>query len=163
LPLLAIVALATLVTGAIQGGLVPSLGLLTPRAERISPLAGIRRLFSMQGLMQTVRTLAKVAVIAVVSGLVVLGHLSELTHLGSSQLSAALDTTMRFAWELGFKVAIALFVLGMLDWLWERRRFLRRIRMTRQELKEELRESEGDPQVRARQRQRREQLVREML
>lgn len=162
-PLLGVMALTALAISVVQGGFVFAPGLLSPKFERINPLEGAKRLVSVQGLVATGKTLAKFVAVSATAALVLRSHLDELAGLGTLGLLPALKVVMGLLWDIVFRVAIAMLLLALVDWLWERRRFLQSIRMTKQEVKEEFRQSEGDPQVKAQQRRKREALHAEMM
>ncbi len=150
---LAVPLAAAIAAPALQGALVWTATPLAPKLERISPLAGARRLFSGSTLLELAKGLLKLAIVAVATVLV-LRPLAEgaerLAELGPVQL---LDVLGAQSVRLAGLVLAALLVLAAVDWAWQRLQHLRQLRMTRQEVKEELRDSEGDPTVKQRLRQ----------
>lgn len=150
---LAVPLVAALAAPALQGALVWTATPLAPKLERISPLAGARRLFSGATLLELAKGLLKLAIV-VVATLLVLRPLAEqaagLAELGPVQL---LDVLGAQSVRLAGLVLAAMAVLAAVDWAWQRLQHLRQLRMTRQEVKEELRDSEGDPIVKQRLRQ----------
>lgn len=126
---------------------------LKPDPSRISPADGFRRLFGIDGLVQFLKSALKIGFIGAIAYVAIRPHMTEFQEaVGLDPLS-----TLPLAGEALQSLFIAvLSVLGVgaaLDWLWQRQRFLQRMRMTREELKEDFRQSEGDPHVRARLRQ----------
>jgi flagellar biosynthetic protein FlhB len=162
-PFFGLLALAALASTMLQGGFTFAPNLLAPKAERVNPIAGFKRIVSAQGLVQGAKTLLKFAVVALVGFLVIRGRLPELARLGALDLMPAVGMLLDLVWELLFKSAIALLLVGVADWLWERRRFLQSLRMTKQEVKEEFRQQEGDPNVRAQVRRKRDQMHQQMM
>jgi len=160
-PLLGIVALGAVLLTFAQGGLTPSLDPLTPRLDRLNPAKALKRIFSMQGLVETLKSLLKVALAAFVAWLVLRSRLPQLLQLGEMELSGAVAAVGRIARELCLKTAVAMLVLGAADVVWQRFDYLRSLRMTREEMRQEVRETEGDPQVRGQQRRAREKLLRD--
>lgn len=150
---LAVPLVAAIAAPGLQGGLVWTATPLAPKLERISPLAGARRLFSGSTLLELAKGLLKLAIVAVATVLVLrpLAKGAEgLVELGPVQL---LDVLGAQSARLAGLVLAAMLVLAALDWAWQRLQHLRQLRMTRQEVKEELRDSEGDPTVKQRLRQ----------
>jgi flagellar biosynthetic protein FlhB len=137
----------------IQTGLVFSPEKLAPDFQKLSLTAGFKRLFSIDGLMQFLKSLVKVMLTGALAYWVVSPHLNELEHLAEldplSTLVFALDLVKR----LFFAVTAFLVVVAGADWLWQRQRFMSKMRMTKEELKEDFKQSEGDPHIRARQKQ----------
>jgi flagellar biosynthetic protein FlhB len=162
-PLLGLMAAMAVVISVVQGGFVFAPGLLAPKAERLNPFSGAKRIFSLQGLMQSGKTLARFAAVAGAVAWVVSDNMAKLSALGALELLPGVNVVAGMIWDALLRAVIALLALGALDYAWERRRFLNSIRMTKQEVREEYRQSEGDPQVRAQRRRRREQHFREML
>src|SRR5579883_672955 len=162
-PLLGLMAVTAVLVSVVQGGFVFAPGLLSPKFERVNPFSGAKRIFSMQGLQSSGKTLAKFAVVAAAVGWVIDDNMGKLSAIGALDLLPAVNVVAGLVWDVLFKAAIAMLALGAMDYMLERRRFLNSIRMTRQEVREEYRQSEGDPQVRAQIRRRREAMFREML
>jgi flagellar biosynthetic protein FlhB len=137
----------------IQHGFLLTGERLKPDPSRISPADGFRRLFGIDGLVQFLKSALKIGLIAGVA------YISIRPHMTEFQAAVGLDplNVLPLAGEALQSLFIAvLSVLGVgaaLDWLWQRYRFMQRMRMTREELKEDFRQSEGDPHVRARLRQ----------
>ncbi|MBI2760253.1 MAG: flagellar biosynthesis protein FlhB [Chloroflexi bacterium] len=162
-PLLGALALAAIIASVIQGGSTFAPGLLSPKSERVNPIAGTKRILSIQSLIQLGKSLAKFGTVGLAATIVIRGNLSEIAGLGSLDLMPATSVIMGLVWDIAFKSALAMLLLGLLDWLWERRRFLNSIRMTKQEVKEENRQSEGDPHVRAQLKSKRQQFLQQMM
>ncbi len=121
--------------------------------SRISPAAGFRRLFGIDGLVQFLKSALKIGVIGVVAYIAIRPRVPEFLEAVAMGPIGALPL-VGDALRALFMSALAVLGIGtVLDWLWQRQRFMTRMRMTREELKEDFRQSEGDPHVRARLRQ----------
>jgi flagellar biosynthetic protein FlhB len=145
-----------------QGFLFTGAG-LRPDLSRISPAAGFRRLFGIDGLVQFLGSALKIGVIGVVAYIAIRPRVPEFLEAVAMGPIGALPL-VGDALRALFMSALAVLGIGaVLDWLWQRQRFLARMRMTRQELKEDFRQSEGDPHVRSRQRQIRFDRARRMM
>ncbi len=162
-PLLGVLAVAAVVASGLQGGFIFVPGLLTPKSERVNPLAGTKRILSIQGLLTAGKALAKFAIIALVATTVIRSHLADLAAIGAVELMPAARLMMGLIWEVLFKSAMAMLALAILDWLWERRRFLNSIRMTKKEIADEAKQSDGDPHIRAQMRSKRQQFLQQMM
>ncbi len=123
------------------------------KPERLNPLEGFKRIFSIDGLVELFKSIFKMGII----GVIVYGVLSNDAQklLGLSQLPMV--GLMRYTYHLVLKLliysALAMILLAVVDYLYQRFRHEQRLMMTKQETKEEHRQSEGDPQLRARVRQ----------
>ena len=123
---------------------------LIPKTNRISPLAGLKRLFSLTGLIEALKSIGKVALIGWIAYTTVRPEMQRLPFVSHLPLAGALYQGAVVAFKLTIRVWIALFVIAFLDYLFQRWNYERELRMTKQEIKEEMKETEGDPQVRAR-------------
>ena len=162
-PLLGMLVLAAVAGSALQGGFLFVPGLLSPKFDRINPGAGAKRMLSAQGLMQLGKSMAKVTIVGLIVWTTLRGHQSEIAGLGALDLMPAVSRLVSLLWEVAFRSALAMLGLGALDWLWQRRRFQKSSKMTKQEVEEEQKSSEGDPHVRAQQKGRRMQFFQKML
>jgi flagellar biosynthetic protein FlhB len=167
LPVLLVVMAATALSGVagnlIQTGLIFTTEKMKPSLEKISPMAGLQRMFGPEGLMQFLRALAKVVLTGAIAWYVLAPHAGELVRLADMSPAAMLPYAMGLLVPLAFAVLMLMAGIGVLDWIWQRQRFMERMRMTKEELKEEFRQSEGDPHVRARQRQIRNERARRRM
>lgn len=152
-PLLVVLPLIGTVATIGQVGLSLSGRGAAPDFERVSPLAGLRRLFSLRSLVELAKTLLKVALLAYVVSRVYVESLPDLLALATVEPRAALPRLGELAIRVGLTAGAALLALAGLDYGYQRWEFFRQARMTREELREELRQTEGSPQVRARIRQ----------
>jgi flagellar biosynthetic protein FlhB len=160
-----VVAGGALLAGAgatlLQTGFLTRLEALQPDLARLSPMAAIGRLFSTDSLVELGRTLAKLLLIgAALWQAVDLQAMQQALHLPPGGLLAAL------AWQCLRLVAATLVVsalLAAMDLVWVRFRHAQKLRMSREEMREEMRESDGDPQVKGRQRQIRMQRARRRM
>ncbi|NDF11530.1 MAG: flagellar biosynthesis protein FlhB [Proteobacteria bacterium] len=124
-----------------------------PKLEKISLMKGIKRLFSMRSVVELIKGIIKISVIGIVSYMVVMPQLVRMDQMTSYDMQAILMFlgTMSFRVVLG--ACIVMGFIAALDYLYQRYEYLKSLRMTRQELKEEFKQTEGDPTVKARLRQ----------
>jgi flagellar biosynthetic protein FlhB len=139
-------------TGAVvaQVGWSVNPGLLAPDLSRLSPAKAMGRLFSTNGAMNLVKAVVKIAVVGVVAYRVLRDVGAEAVASPGMAPAEILGFTGDGLRRLFLAMAVALAVLGALDYLWQRWRYEQSLKMTRQELRDEHKESEGDPQIRAR-------------
>ena len=149
-PVLIVAFIAAVAAPAMIGGLVFSSTALAPDLARLDPLAGLRRIFSLQGLVELGKALGKFLVVGVAAALVVWSMMDRFVALGSmSAMRAIVEGTALLA-VASLWLAAALGLIAVVDvpfQLWSHRRELR---MTKHELKEELKETDGRPEVKAR-------------
>ncbi len=123
---------------------------LSPKANRISPASGLKRLFSVSGFVETLKSLGKIVLIGWISYATLQPEIHSIPLLCNRPLSGALSYAAAIAFKVTIRVWIALVFLALLDYLFQRWNYERELRMTKQEVKEEMKETEGDPQVKAR-------------
>ena len=148
-PLFVLLLVAAFAGPALLGGLVVSFEALTPKLDRLNPIQGLKRIFSIQALVELGKTLLKFAVLAGLSVVLLAALADELLRLG---LMSPLDGLAAAAGhvKLAFVVlAAGLVVIAAVDVPFQLWNYLRRLKMTRQEVKDELKETEGNPEVRA--------------
>lgn len=140
--------------GAIAATMLQSRGLISakglkPQFSRLNPASGIKRLLGPEGAIEFLRTLIKLAVICAALWWA-LGDPQELRMVLSLSPGDLLHRMMQASMDLFIAAVLAFAAIAVLDYLVVRFRHLRRLRMTRQELREEVKESEGDPQIKGR-------------
>ncbi|MBJ7410441.1 MAG: flagellar biosynthesis protein FlhB [Phenylobacterium sp.] len=153
--------LAVMLTAAVAGsgaslmqtGLRFTPDKLKPELSKISPKKGFERMFGPDGLMQFAKSLVKVSVIAILAWWILKPVVPKFSSLSALDVGAILPFCMDILKRLVFAVVgLSLLVAGG-DWFWQRQRFLTRQKMTKEEVKEDYKNSEGDPHVKARQKQ----------
>lgn len=156
-PVLAAVMFAAAAAGAagnlVQTGFLFTPAKLRPELSKISPLAGFRRIFGLDGLVHFLKSVLKVLAVGAIGWWVLQPHVAELAGLPTLEPGAVLPFAADVLRRLVFATVAFLLVVAGADWLWQRQRHLARMRMTKEEVKEDYRQSEGDPHVKARQKQ----------
>lgn len=155
-PLLGALCAVALGVSLMQSGFVASSYPLKPDFTRLNPVTGLARMFSMQALFTLVKSVAKVLLLGMVlfTGIRGIGpQLMALLHLAPEAAVLRLEAE---TYRLLLRGAVALLILGAADFAYTKYTFYQKMKMTKQEVKEEFRQSEGDPllkaQLRARQR-----------
>jgi flagellar biosynthesis protein FlhB len=162
-PIFAVALAATLAAPLATGGLHFSGQALGFKGSRLDPLAGVGRMFSMRSLVELAKALLKVAVIAVAATVVLRNGFPELVSLSTAPLKNAASSALDLTGLAALALAAALAGIGMIDlpyqiWDWHKRQ-----RMTREELKQEYKESEGSPEVKGKVRQLQAQIARRRM
>jgi flagellar biosynthetic protein FlhB len=162
-PVIAIAALAGIAAHFGQSGLLFSTKAFLPDFSRLRPGARLRQMFSASSLLEMGKTILKVALVGAVVHQVVSREMDGLLRLGEGsggEIAASLGAmVLRVAGYGG----VALLAVGALDYAWQRWRLERRMRMTKQEVKEELKRQEGDPLVKMRIRSKQRELARQRM
>lgn len=150
--------------GLIQVGFQLNTEKMAPDFDKLNPALGLQRLFSVAAVVRGLLTILKVVALGAVAYLVLERRAGVITGLSRDRLAGAAAAAWSVVLRLGLFLAGAIALVAVLDYLYQRRRFEQSLRMTREEVKRELKEDEGDPQIKARIRQiQRERSRRKML
>lgn len=136
---------------------------LEPQWNRLNPIEGFGKLFSGAAAMRLVMNLLKLTAISWVAWSTLTDHLPALEGLVDRPVGALFAIASRVIFLMGIRIALMLLVLGILDYAYQRWDFERGLRMTKQEVKEEMKRMEGDPQIKARRLQMARQLSRQRM
>ena len=147
-PLVLLVLGVSIGAVVLQGGLAFSPKLFMPKLSRLNPLQGIKRMFGPHGAWTALKSLVKAGVLAVVVYLSVHSLVPTLSSAGSLPLSSLLDVATRAALQLVRWCAVAGLLMAFADYSVVRRRNNRSLKMTKHEIKEEMKSSEGNPLLR---------------
>ena len=131
------------------GFLVTGKGVV-PNLSRIHPINGLKRIFSLHGMTELLKSLLKMAVIGWITYDTVYPELRSIVSLCDRPFGSVLSFSALVAFKLVMKVWLALAVIAGADLLYQRWSYARDLRMTKQEVKEEFKETEGDPRIRSR-------------
>jgi flagellar biosynthetic protein FlhB len=149
-PLWAILVIAAIVGVLSFGGWSFSVEALQPRLEKLNPLRGLRRVFGWSGLSELAKALGKFVLVALVGAFLLWGLAGEFLGLGRFAVKAGLA---KAAWLVSLSFAglsCALILIAVADVPFQAWQYKRRLRMTKQEVKDEQRETEGKPELRSR-------------
>jgi flagellar biosynthetic protein FlhB len=145
------------------GGFLLSAENLTPKFERLDPAKGLKRVFSAQGAVETGKALAKFLVLGGIAWLVVRQMAPALLALGSEPMPGAIVHALGLSAKAFFLTALGLLLIAAVDVPFQLWNHAKQLRMTRQDIKDEMKESEGRPEVRGRIRQRQQELSRRRM
>ena len=161
LPIIAAPAVAALLATLAQTGVPRSARPLKPAFSKLNPWSGLTRIFAPEGLVELLRTLLKLAAVGLA-----LWTAMDVSVLGTALMQPAaglLRDAFGNAYALMHATLLAFGGLAALDLIWTRWRHFRRLRMSRQELREEMKDAEGDPHVKAKRRRIAEQRSRRRM
>jgi len=159
LPLFGIVVLGAVAANLAQTGFLFLSERVAPDLSRLDPFRGFARLFSLDNTSRVGFSLAKIVVIGAVAWLDLYAKRDTLLGLGGGTVAQIASFAASVMLWTSLKIGVALLVLALLDYGLQRWKHHRNLKMTPQELREEMRDAEGDPELRARRRRVREQLA----
>lgn len=159
LPALGAAMVTGLLTSMAQTRGMFSLKPLSPSLDKLSPVNGFKRLFSVRGVVEAAKGLLKVMVILGAAAWALWARHEDITRLSDCSTLDAASLTTDLCFYVIIRIATLLFVIGVADYAYQYWEFERSLRMSRDELIQEYKRMEGDPQLRARRRAIRKNLL----
>ena len=152
-PFAAIIVLVGVLASVLQVGVQITLKAIAPKFNKISPLTGLKRLFSTQSLADFLKSMAKLIIVGIVGYITYMDKITELNGLSVATPEAILEYNFTVVAEVSGKIVLALVAIAIFDYIYQRWHHEKQLMMTKQEVKEETKQTEGDPQLKARIRQ----------
>ena len=152
-PFAAIIVLVGILASILQVGVQITLKAIAPKFNKISPLTGLKRLFSTQSLADFLKSMAKLIIVGIVGYITYMDKITELNGLSVATPEAILEYNFTVVAEVSGKIVLALVAIAIFDYIYQRWHHEKQLMMTKQEVKEETKQTEGDPQLKARIRQ----------
>lgn len=162
-PLAGMVVLAALAAPLMLGGWLFSAKAIGPKFDKLDPIAGIKRLFSAQSLAELLKALGKSLLIGGVAWLVIMDNMDEVNALMAQSERAALPQMIVLVAHNCALIASALFLVALADVPYQLWSYHRKLRMSREDLRKEHKESEGDPHIKAQIRRQQQQMARRRM
>ena len=123
---------------------------LQPKLDKLNPVTGFQRLFGVRNVVKTLTNSAKLVIVSIIAVMVVMTHLDAIAGLPMLPLVAAFGVVADMVFHLIAWILATLLVLGYADYMYQKFQHNRDLRMTKQELKDERRNDDGDPEIKAR-------------
>ena len=152
MPIFAIAFISTFIAEAMQTGFVFAMDPLSPKLERVNPLEGFKKMFSLQGLVELVKSLLKIIIVFYIAWYAAKDDLPFIVVLIEAQPWQAVVIGGGIAYKIAMRVGIFYVMIAILDYFYRRWEYMRNLKMTKQEIKEEYKRLEGDPLIKQRMR-----------
>jgi len=153
-PILLSIMFAGVISNLIQTrGLKISSHPLIPKFSKLNPLKGIGRIFSKNSLNELFKSIFKITIISIISYQTIKGRWDEIPPLMGFDVGQIMIFMGQVSLEIMFKVLVVMIFLSSIDYLFQRYTYLENLRMTKQEVKEERKDTDGNPQIKQRIRQ----------
>lgn len=149
-PIFVVLIVVAIASGMVQSGPMIAGELIKPKFEKISPLKGLKRQFSLRALVEFAKGLIKIAVIAAIAWYVLYPDMLSIERFADQDVSQLLGVFERYTLLLAMIVVAVMVVVAALDYLYQRLSHWQGLRMSREELREEFKQTEGDPMIRGR-------------
>lgn len=152
-PFAAVIIFVGIFASVLQVGVQITFKAISPKFNKISPLTGLKRLFSSQSLADFLKSMAKLIIVGFVGYLTYIDKITELNGLSVSTPESILIYNFTVVAEVAGKIVLALVAIAIFDYFYQRWHHEQQLMMTKQEVKDETKQTEGDPQLKARIRQ----------
>lgn len=134
-----------------------------PKFSKLNPLSGIKNMFSVNSLVELVKAIAKTIVVAFVSYLVIMQEIPELLGTALEPVSSGSRHVAGMLWYSFFGITGALGLIALIDAPYQMKSYMNKMKMTREEVKQEAKEAEGNPQIKAKIRQQQREMSRRRM
>ena len=163
MPLLGLLAAGAVVFNVAQSGLLLNGSGLKPKFDQLNPAKGFKRMLGTDGLVRLAKSLFKFAAVSLVVYFVLKAQMAEISALSQFSVAEGAMRMVAMSFDIAFKAVGLLFIMALADFAWQKRKHIKQLMMTMEELKQEMKESDGDPQVKAAIRRRRQQMMNRMM
>jgi flagellar biosynthesis protein FlhB len=150
IPLMLVVMTLGVVGNVAQFGFLITGEKLTPNLAKLNPISGIKKLFSLRSLVELLKSIIKLAIIGTVSYIVIRRYLEHIPGLMQLNVGGILSFIGQVSFQVCLYTCMVLFLMAILDFSYSKWQHHRDLKMTKQEVKDEHKQSEGDPAVKSR-------------
>ena len=153
LPLLTLALFLGVLVEFLQVGPIVTIKKLTPKLDKLNPVEGIKKMFSMDNLVELVKSVIKSAALIFIGGFVLWGMLPQLLRLPTSPPAAIGSAIWQAILHIGIWTIFVFFFVSVLDAWYQKFSYIKQLRMSRRDIRQEVKENEGDPYIKQRRRQ----------
>lgn len=163
-PIMVVAMLAGVLANYMQFGFLFSTESIQPKLEKLDPIKGFKRIFSMRAIIELLKSILKIVLVSVATFSVLWMRKEEILILAQKSIGASLATIANLTVQMGLIACVLLIFLAVLDYLYQKYDFEKNIRMSKQDIKDEHKNIEGDPLIKSKIKQRqREMAMRRMM
>ncbi len=153
----------TMLVGVVQVGWKVSAKPMQPKLSKFNPINGFKRMFSKESLFGLLMAIVKVAVIIYIAYTSIRDEANDLFLLYEIPLNQAIALIGSIIIDAGIKISLVYLIVGIADYIYQKRKFSEDMKMTKQEVKDEYKNTEGDPQIKGQQRRRMQEASRRRM
>lgn len=162
-PVLLVGFLVAFLSDLLQVGWHPTGKPLQPKPNKLSPISGFKRIFSVNSVAELVKSIAKILLIAIVSYSYLKNQHRIFFVLLDMPVTQAILLIGQVVVDLGMRIAIVYMLIALGDFIYQKRKFANDMKMTKQEVKDEMKDQEGNPEIKGKQRQRMQEASRRRM
>lgn len=163
LPIILFTLVAAIAASGMTGGYLFSLKAAAPKASKLNPVAGLKRMFGTHALVELSKALLKFTLVTTVLWMSVASHMDTLINLGRMGLEPAMQAAGSMIAQSALWIALSLAAIALIDVPYQKHAFNKRMRMTKQEIKDEFKDMEGRPEVKAQIRRRQREMANQRM
>jgi flagellar biosynthesis protein FlhB len=150
LPFAGAILCAGVLANIVQIGLLFTLEPMTPKLEKLNPLSGLKRIFSMRTVVETIKNILKIILIGYIAYATIKGEYAVLITLSDVSVMMIWQFVLTSTYDIFLRTALVMLIIALADYGYQRYEHEKKLKMSHQEIKEERKQMEGDPQVKAR-------------
>lgn len=158
-PIMAAALVGGVIANYIQVGTLFSTEVIQPKLEKLDPIKGFKRIFSVRALVELLKSMLKISIVGVVAFSILWMKIDEILNLSQHTVGTALGIIASLTAQMGIYAGIALLALSLLDFLYQKYDFEKNIRMSKQDIKDEHKNSEGDPLIKSKIKQKQREMA----
>jgi flagellar biosynthetic protein FlhB len=159
LPIMLVMYFIAIVSTVLSGGMVFSMGMLAPKFSKLNPLSGLQRIFGTKALIELCKAIVKFVVVGGILVLQVSNHMDELLSLANMDLNQAMAIAGKLIVDACFWLAMGLVLIALADVPIQQYQVHKKLMMSRQEVRDEMKDSEGRPEVKQKIKQRQREMA----
>ena len=153
MPFLGVILVVAVIINVYMVGLAVSWDTLEIKFDKLNPVNGLKQLFSAKKVVMLLMNLAKILVIMAVAYDFLSGIYGDSVVLSFLEHRSILKYVIENVWEIAFRMALVLFILGVIDYIYQKWKHNESLKMSKQEVKDENKNAEGDPEIKSKRRQ----------
>lgn len=158
-PVILFTAIAAVVASGMTGGYLFSMQAVMPKASKLNPWNGLKRMFGMHALVELGKAILKFSIVSGVLWASIMSNMTQLIQLGQMGLEPALTLAGSLITQSALWVALSLAAIAVIDVPYQKYEFMKRMKMTKQEVKDEYKDMEGRPEIKAQIRRRQREMA----
>lgn len=163
LPFFFVLIIASVIANCIQFGFLFAPEFIKPQFDRINPISGFKRIFSMRSLFEAFIAFLKLVVLMSVAAYSLYDLFSSVMHVPQRSTGAYLRFLIESVVTLGVRLACVLLIIALLDYLYRRYDFFKKMRMSTKELRDEFKNRDGDPRLKSKRKELRKEFLQKIL
>lgn len=142
-----------------QTGFIFTTEPLKPDFKKLNPLSGFKKLFSVRSLVGLVKNLAMISVVGYIGYKFIIDNYGDIINMGSLRLEAVPYYLKKLVVDIFFRISLIMLIISVTDYVYQKRQFKKDMKMSKQEIKEEYKQMEGDPQIKAKIKEKQRQMA----